>query len=219
MDNELQTLIARLMAHRYIDRNDKLARRALTDDMFRQALDERLHACGLVLLENPYAEHIAVGVKPEVEEAVFGAHDAWLSNNIGLPRDGIALLVIIWALIILPKRERQIARREKEQAAQSDMFAEAKPLPATADVSSGIPESALYADFGEQLGGRMRFSTNLGVLSKLGFISRRNKVIYEGPMLDLLIDYAKLAPRIIEGALGDVVKRMRERPDSQVSLL
>lgn len=219
MDNELQTLIARLLAHRYIDRNDKLARRALTDEAFRQLLDERLQACGLVLLENPYSEYIAVGIKPEVEESVFGAHDAWLSNNISLPRDGIALLVIIWALIILPKRERQIARREKEQAAQSDMFSEAKPLPAAEDVSSGIPETALYADFGEQLGGRMRFSTNLGVLSKLGFIARRNKVIYEGPMLDLLIDYSKLAPRIIEGALGDVVKRMRERPDSQVSLL
>ncbi|MEW9898767.1 hypothetical protein ABWL39_09050 [Chitinivorax sp. PXF-14] len=219
MDIELQTLISRLLAHRYLDRNDKLARRALTDEGFRQALDDRLAGCGLTLLENPYSEYVAVGVKPAVEEAVFGASDAWLSNNIGLPRDGIALLVVVWALIILPKRERQIARREKEQAAQNDMFAEAKPMPVGDDVSAGIPESALYADFGEQLGGRMRFNTNLGMLSKLGFINRRNKVIYEGPMLDLLIDYSRLAPRIIEGALGDVLKQMRERPAGQATLL
>lgn len=219
MDIELQTLSARLLAHRYISRDDKLARRALTDEVFRHALDERLAGCGLTLLENPYSAYIAVGIKNEVEEQVFGAGDAWLSNNIGLPRDGIALLIIIWALIILPKRERQIARREKEAAQQTDMFAEAKPLVVGDDVSAGIPESALYADFGEQLGGRMRFTTNLGMLSKQGFIARRNKVIYEGPMLDLLLDYAKLAPRIIEGALGDVLRQMRERPESQPQLI
>ncbi len=212
MDIELQTLAARLLAHRYISRDDKLARRALTDEGFRHALDERLAAVGLVLLENPYSAYIAAGIKTDVEEAVFGAGEVWLSNTIGLPRDGIALLIIVWALIVLPKRERQIARREKEAAQQADMFAEAKPLPVGDEVSAGIPESALYADFGEQLGGRMRFSTHLGMLSKQGFIIRRNKVIYEGPMLDLLLDYAKLAPRIIEGALGDVLRQLRDRP-------
>lgn len=34
---------------------------------------------------------------------------------------------------------------------------------------------------------------------------RRNKMIHEGPMLDLMIDYAKLAPRIIEGAMAEVL--------------
>ena len=36
--------------------------------------------------------------------------------------------------------------------------------------------------------------------------SIRNKVIHEGPLLDLVIDYGKLAPRIINGALADVLK-------------
>ena len=76
MDIELQTLSARLLAHRYISRDDKLARRALTDEAFRHALDERLTACGLVLLENPYSAYIAVGIKPDVEEQVFGDGDA-----------------------------------------------------------------------------------------------------------------------------------------------
>ena len=78
-------------------------------------------ACGLHLLENPYAAHIAVGLKREMEDAVFGQQDNWLSNNMGLQRDGVALLVVLWALIILPKRERQVARHEKEAADQVEI--------------------------------------------------------------------------------------------------
>jgi hypothetical protein len=57
------------------------------------------------------------------------------------------------------------------------------------------------------LGGRTRFNANLGRLVNLGFVARRNRVLYEGPMLDLMLDYSQLAPRIIEGALGDVLGR------------
>jgi len=202
MDTEIQTLIARLLAHRYVEREDKLARRALTDEAFRAELDLRLTASGLQLLENPYATHVAIGLKREVEEAVFGQQDIWLNNNMGLQRDGVALLVVLWALIILPKRERQVARQEKEAINQGDMFAADKPLPRGEDVSSGIAERTLLADFGPKLGGKMRVNMNLGTLSRLGFIQRRNKMIYEGPLLDLLLEYRVLESRIIEGALG-----------------
>lgn len=214
MNDALSILCARLMAHRFIPRNDPLARRALVDEDFRRSLDQRLADVGLVLLENPYAEYLAVGLNHELQPFVFGEGDGWLNNNMNLPRDAVALLVVLWALIILPKRERQIARAEKEQEGQSDMFGAEKPLMQGEEVSVGVPEDALYADFRDKLGGKTRMNTNLGQLARLGFIERRNKMIAEGPLLDLMLDYASLAPRIIEGALGEVLKRRAESASS-----
>lgn len=210
MHDALSILCARLMAHRFIPRNDPLARRALVDEDFRRSLDQRLAEVGLVLLENPYAEYLAVGLNEQLQPFVFGEGDGWLNNNMNLPRDAVALLVVLWALIILPKRERQIARAEKEQEGQSDMFGAEKPLLQGEEVSVGVPEDALFADFRDKLGGKTRMNANLGQLARLGFIERRNKMIVEGPLLDLMLDYASLAPRIIEGALGEVLKRRAE---------
>ncbi len=206
MNQAQQILLARLLAHRFIPRNDPLARRALVDESFRETLEHKLDEMGLVLLENPYAEYIAIGLQSELNDWVFGEGENWLSNNMGLPRDAVALLVVLWALIILPKRERQIARSEAVGDSQSDMFGAAKPITHGEEVAPGVPEDAVYADFGKKLGGKMRFATNVVQLAKLGFIVRRNKMIHEGPLLDLVIDYSKLAPRIINGALADVLK-------------
>jgi hypothetical protein len=213
MDIELKTLTSRLLAHRVVSRADPLARRALVDDIFRNELDRRLAEVGLRLVENPYAEYIAVALLPQMTEPVFGSGDAWVNNNLGLPRDGVALLVILWALIILPKRERQIARVNAGREGQSDMFGTQKPLETGETVSTGVSEDALYADFGKALGGRTRFTANLGRLANLGFVIRRNRMLSEGPMLDLMIDYTQLAPRIIEGALGDVLGRRQALAD------
>ena len=215
MDIELKTLTARLLAHRVVSRTDPLARRALLDDLFRNELDRRLAEVGLRLVENPYAEHLAVALLPQMTEPVFGAGDSWINNNLGLPRDGVALLVIVWALIVLPKRERQIARVEAGREGQSDMFFAQKPLETGDSVSTGVSEDALYADFGKVLGGRTRFTANLGRLANLGFVVRRNRMLYEGPMLDLMIDYSQLAPRIIEGALNDVLGRRQAQTEAQ----
>lgn len=220
--DDLQNLIARLLAHRYLPRSDKQVRRALTDESFRLELDNRLAACGLCILENPFAEHVAVGLLRQVEEGVFGNGDAWLNNNLGLSRDAVATLVVLWSLIVLPKRERQIARRDKDSEGQSDMFGDEKPMAFGDEVSHGVAEATLLADFGDQLGGKTRLHLNLGLLARLGFIERRNKMLLEGPLLDVLIDYGKLAPRIIEGALADVLAQragMESTDESDQSLL
>lgn len=209
---DCSNLIARLLAQRTLPRSDREVLRLLTDDAFRLEVERRLAACGLRLLDNPFAEHIAFALNDATEVAVFGSGDQWLSNNLGLQRDGVALLVLLWALIILPKRERQLARQADNENNQNDMFAAAKPLPVV-DASRGIPESVLIEDYGKQLGGKMRLNVNLGVLSRTGFIERRKNVIYEGALLDLAFDYATLAPRIIEGALGELLSRRRAQGD------
>ena len=207
-ESNYSKLIARLLAERTLPRSDKDVLRLLTDEGFRLELERRLADCGLRLLDNPFAEHIAIALSDTTETAVFASGDQWLSNTMGLQRDGVALLVLLWALIILPKRERQLAHQADDADGQNDMFASAKPLPVT-DASRGIPESVLRNDYAEQLGKWGRLNINLGILSRTGFIERRNNVIYEGPLLDLAFDYSALAPRIIEGALSDLLTQRR----------
>ncbi len=206
METELQTLVARLCAHRVLPRTDAQVKRALTDDLFYKALAERLTACGLELVEHPYADNVCLRVRRDMEHAVFGGEDAWLSNNIGLKRDQVALLVVLWALLILPKRSRQHDRRDApDTQRQNEMFAVEKPLPTASDIGINVAEATLIADFGDRLGGKARIKNfGLPMLSRLGFIERRDGRIFEGPLLDLALDYGRMAPRILDGTLSEL---------------
>ncbi len=206
MEHELKTLTTRLLAQRWLPRNDKLVRRALVDETFRHELDRRLADVGLRLLDNPYAAHVGVALQPELAEPVFGAGREYAASNMGLMRDEIALLVIIWSLIVLPKRERQVTRRERVDDGQTDMFGGDKPVAHGDAVSGTLTEASLIADFGPRLGGRTKVRNfMLGKLARLGFIERRNGLISEGPLLDLALDYRVMADRIIHGTLGEVL--------------
>ena len=207
IDDPIADLIARLLAQRWLPREDDAVRRALLDEPFREELDRRLQACGLALREHPYAAHVSLGLGKSAERAVFAQDQGWLSNNLQLDRDAIALLVILWALIILPKRQRQRERQDADAAAaqQSQMFSEGKPIPLQQGVAPSIAERTLLADFGERLGGRMRINVNLGQLARHGFIQRRGGEISEGPLLDLAFDYERTARRIMDGALAELL--------------
>ncbi len=206
MEKEVRTLISRLLAHQHLPRQDKLVRKALTDELFRQDLDSRLLACGLKFLDNPYAGHVTLALDRDMEQAVLGEQDAWLSNTMNLDRSAIALLVVLWALIILPKRQRQIERKELGEAQdQGELFADEKPLETGRSVSAPISRKALIADFGDKLGKATRIRMNLGGLARLGFIIQRQEEIYEGPLLDLVLDYNQLAGRVLDGALHDLL--------------
>jgi hypothetical protein len=200
-------LIARLLAQRYLPREDGEIRRLLVDAGFRDEVEQRLAACGLRLLAQPFATHAAVALNRDSESAVFEQNETWQASNIGLPKDAVALLVILWALIILPKRERQLAGEAAQQEAQSEMFETVKLTPQAHEASRGIAENVLLEDYGKLLGGKARIQFALPQLSRLGFIERKNKVIHEGPLLDLAFDYAEMAPRILQGALADLLKK------------
>ena len=206
MEHELKTLTARLLAQRWLPRSDRLVRRALVDETFRHELDRRLGEVGLRLLDNPYAAHVGLALQAELADPVFGAGREYAASNLGLTRDEIALLVVIWALIVLPKRERQVTRRERVDDGQSDLFGTDKPVAHGDSVSGALTEASLIADFGPRLGGRTKVRNfMLGKLARLGFIERRNGLISEGPLLDVALDYRVLADRIIHGTLGEVL--------------
>ncbi|MDO8311326.1 MAG: hypothetical protein Q7T25_05245 [Sideroxyarcus sp.] len=203
MTEDAQILIARMLAHQTLRREDKLVKRALSDENFRAEVDLRLKACGMKFLDNVYADHVTLALTRDSESKVFGTKEVWQNNNFSLARDGVALLVVLWALIILPKRERQEAHQLAEEE-QNDMFGKEKPMPRAEETSIGISYRALLADFGDKLGKKTRMDMNLGQLSRLGFIERKMDLIHEGPLLDLMMDTDALKDRIINGALSDI---------------
>lgn len=204
MELSAQQFTAKLIAQRYLPRDDETVRRLLVDLTFRQEIEANLAACGLHLLDHPFANHVAVALTREAEGAVFDNGEVWQASNVGLPKDAIALLVVLWALIILPKRERQLGREATD--GQGDMFGNVVKAVGD-DVSRGIAENVLLEDYGKLLGGKARITQwSLPQLSRLGLIERKNKIIYEGPLLDLVFDYAEMAPRILQGALGDLIR-------------
>lgn len=207
MEHEVKTLTARLIANRWLPRNDRMVRRALVDESFRIELDARLAAVGLQLLDNPYADHVAAALTHDMMEPVFGARREYAASNLGLNRDEIALLVVLWSLIILPKRERQVTRRELGDDGQSDLFGAEKPITHGESVSGAVAEAQLLADFGSLLGGKTRIGFALGKLARLGFVEKRSGLILEGPLLDVALDYRLIADRIIHGTLADVLAR------------
>lgn len=214
-------LIARLLALRYLPREDAEIRRLLIDSSFRDEVEQRLAASGLRLLTQPFAAFVGIALTRECESAVFEQNDTWQASNIGLPKDAVALLVILWALIILPKRERQLTGETEQQGTQNELFENVKLTPLAHEASRGIPENVLLEDYGKLLGGKARIQQfALPQLSRLGFIERKNKVIHEGPLLDLAFDYAEMAPRILNGALADLLKQrglLRDTTEQEAS--
>jgi hypothetical protein len=210
MNDPIASLVARLLAERWLPRDDRAVRQMLVDAELRDDLERRLAAAGLRLLEHPYSGHVAVAVARAQENEVFGHAEAWAASNLSLGRDALALLVVLWALLVLPKRQRQIARQEGERAQdQEQMFAELKPVPVGSDVVEPINERTLLADFADKLGGKGRLQMTLGALQRQGFIVRRKERIHEGPLLDLAFDYERIASRVMDGALAQVIEEAR----------
>ena len=120
--DDAQQLAAQLLARRWLPRSHPLVKRALIDTELWNALGARLAGVGLQLVDNVHADHIAVALLRPAESAVFGETGLAANNNLDLPRDGVALLVVLWSLIVLPKRQRQVARSDAIHAGQGEMF-------------------------------------------------------------------------------------------------
>lgn len=208
-------LIAELLARRWLPRGHPRVKRALVDAELFAQVEQRLAQSGLRFMDSIYAEHVSIALLPAAQNSILGEAGLDANNNIDLPRDAQALLAVLWALIILPKRERQTSRMDEPAAGQDDMFPAAKPMPLARLVSPVISYKALLEDYGQQLGKKMRLDGNLKLLERHGFITRRQDEIGEGPLLDVLLDYDMLAPRILNGALTDVLAREKAQRESE----
>lgn len=210
MHEEVAQLAVRLIASSVLSRNDPSVVRALTDQVFRDELDRRLMACGLVLLDNPYSAYVGIAVAHENAKSVFGREDHWMSNTLDLSKPDVMLLVVLWALLIIPKRERQLARVEAGgQTALLD-----SPASVDREPHESIPLNTLLADFQHRYKPTY-LRARLQILARHKFIVIDDGQIREGPRLDLVMDYAKMAPRVKDGILSDyraVVEARRSEP-------
>ena len=214
--DEAALLAAELLARRWLPRQHPKVKRALVDADLWQAVQDRLAQVGLRLVDNIHADNVTTAMVRTVEHAVFGEAALNSHNNIDLPRDAVSLLVVLWSLIVLPKRERQAARdASAEGDLQDEMFSAERPMPRAESVSPMVSYKALLADFGAQLGKKTRLDGNLRRLENHGFIVRKGEDIGEGPLLDLLLDYDVLAPRILDGTLSEVLARTRAQKDAK----
>jgi hypothetical protein len=203
----VRVLVCRLLAHQTLPRTDELVRRLFVDAAYREGVESALRQVGLELAENIYAPYITVRVARELETPVFedGRGSYW-SNNVGLSGGAMALLTILWSLLILPKRQRQ---QETQGTPDEDGH---QPSARGADPDTAVERKTLEADFGHLFGSQIRFHGYLSELKRRGFIQERRGRITEGPLLDVLIDYSTLAPRIIEGALSRVLAARFDQP-------
>ena len=136
-------LIAELLTRRWLPRSHPRVKRALVDAELFAQVEQRLAQSGLRWMDSIYADHVSVALLSAAQNGVMGESGLNANNNLELPRDAQALLIVLWALIVLPKRERQTSRVQEADAGQNDFFPGAKPLPQASVASPNRANAAV----------------------------------------------------------------------------
>lgn len=192
-----------LIVKRFLPKKD--LRDMFLDDDLMNSVSERLNAVGLELAINVYSNYVSIKALKSTEEDAFKVDEnRWSASSHSMSKGALALLTILWAKIILPKRQMQIERRSPEDNGQSAMWPDSREIPKDESMII-IQEKALLADFGDKFKPKQQFSRYLSELARLDFIIRRGGKITEGPLLDTAIDYSILSRRIIDGALAGLL--------------
>lgn len=195
-----------LIAQRYLPRRE--IKDMLLDEELYNEVNRILNAVGLEIVTHIYSDYVSVKVVKDMEETVFASEDKnkYTASNANLSRGARALLVVIWAKIILPKRQMQIERRSPEENGQDNLWQQSRAI-SRSDSLIVLDERSLFSDFGEVLGGKTMFGKYLSELARADLIVRRADKIYEGPLLDTIIDYNQLSERIINGILNSIFEK------------
>jgi hypothetical protein len=168
----------------------------------RDAVEQRLGQVGLVLATSAYSEH--VGVRLAADVTAEPAFDS--ASNAGLRSDACALLVLLWARLVLQKRtvtdsrgvpgQGSLLARDASQAARS--------------YNPQIRLETIFREFGDVLGSRTHLKRLVSQLRRLRFIGGRGDTIEAGPLLELGIDGDRMVAFIRRGVLAQMVEE-RER--------
>ena len=162
----------------------------LYDELLRQQVSQRLNTVGLKLLHNPYATHWGVG---PADDTAADDRLEW-SNNFGMERGAMALLLIIWTKLVLPKRPAQEERRPTDGTVAS-LFPTNEPIP---QPRVNIGREQLIAEFAGLLGGVTAMQKYIAQLTRANLIKAQGGLIEEGPLMALVVD---------ERALGEELRR------------
>jgi hypothetical protein len=213
IDAELQTgewaraqeICGILIANGHVKKSD--FRDLLYDEGLREEVDKRLNAVGLRLVLNVYSESWGVGLN---DRTASDDRLEW-SNNFGLARGAMALLLIIWCKLILPKRMAQ-EERQPEDGTVASLFPEIEEMP---QPRTSISRDQLVAEFSGLLGGSTNMSKYLAQLSRANLIRAYGGVIEEGPLLSLVVDEANLSDELRREVLISVLRREQKLNQAQ----
>jgi hypothetical protein len=196
-----QEVCSLLLANGYAPTAD--FRDLLYDEELRQRVERRLQSVGMKLLYNVHGDHWGVGLN---DNTAADDRLEW-SNNLGLERGALALLLVLWCKLILPKRLEQESTAE-QKGLLSAAFAEylASPPPPAASIG----RDQIVAEFGQLLGGVTNTSKYLAQLSRAKLIKTYGGVIEEGPLLALVIDEAGLGDQLRREVLISTLRRQQQ---------
>ncbi len=199
-----QEICAHLLIEKYLPK--KSYRDLLLDDGLRDSVSRRLDGVGLQLVDTYTSDHFAVRLAPRIEADV---RFDWASNT-RLPRGALALLVILWAKLVLPRRVASDQERKRQVEAEvealesgesEESVAAPEPLPRPT-----VARAALYAEFGHRFG-KTAFTRYVGQLKNSGYISENRKgELKEGPLLDPMIDGVQMASKLRDSVLWDLLE-------------
>lgn len=172
------------------------------NEELRAQVEERLDTVGLKLLHNVYSEYWGVGLS---EHTAADGRLEW-SNNFGLERGAMALLLIIWCKLVLPKRLAQ-EDRQPEDGSVASLFPEIEEMP---NPRVSVSRDQIIAEFGEMLGGVTMTSKYVAQLSRARLIKAHGGIIEEGPLLSLVVDESRLSDELRREVLLSVLKQERK---------
>lgn len=198
------TLIcARLVREGTVPRSELAA---LDHPDVRAAVERHLSGVGLVLATSAYSEHVGIRLAPEViGDRAFDA-----ATNLGLKSDACALIVILWARLVLQKRTAQSSR---ETPGQSELLA-AHRADAARQFTPSVRFPALVHEFGHVLGSETHVRSLLTQLRKLGFAGGRGDVVEAGPLLELGVD----GERMVSFIRREVLSKLLEEREATATL-
>jgi DNA-binding MarR family transcriptional regulator len=201
--DEATRICARLL------REGSVPRAALPDLDFpevRSEVERRFQDVGLVLATSVYSEHVGIRLAPEVTADT--AFDA--ASNLGLRSDACALLVILWARLVLQKRT---AAETREVPGQSALFDRGQAA-AARGYRPRVRLEALVREFRPVLGGRSRIQSLVTQLRRLGFLAGHGEQIEAGPLLELAIDGERMVAFLRREVLAKLLAE-REQPGGE----
>jgi hypothetical protein len=169
----------------------------------RREVERRLQGVGLILATSVYSDHVGIRLSPEVTADT--AFDA--ASNLGLRSDACALLVILWARLVLQKRT---AAETREVPGQSALFAHEQAA-AARGFRPRVRLEALVREFRPVLGGRSRIQSLITQLRRLGFLAGLGEQIEAGPLLELAVDGERMVAFLRREVLARLLAE-REHP-------
>jgi DNA-binding transcriptional ArsR family regulator len=172
---------------------------ALEHPDVRRAVEERLAAVGLELASSAYSDHF--GVRLSAEACAAPGFDA--ASNVGLRADACALLVVLWARLVMQKRAATDARQTP--AGEGALFPEDRAR-AARDFTPSVRFETLRREFGHVLGKKTHLQRLLSQLRRLGFVRTRGDVVLAGPFLELGLDGERLVGYVRREVLADLVR-------------